>query len=91
MKYFFGAIVLYLVHDLVNCQEASKVKLDVFYETLCPDSIQFIKSQLYPTFLSIGEIMDINLFPYGKAKVSYCYTNTLFVIKYIKLKLTSFK
>ena len=55
-----------------NCQvidENSKVKVDVYYETLCPDSKYFIRSQVTPTFKSIGDIMNLNLIPFGKAKV----------------------
>ncbi|KAI1290096.1 Gamma-interferon-inducible lysosomal thiol reductase [Halotydeus destructor] len=48
-------------------QARDRVKVSVYYETLCPDSIAFIKNQLTPTYNDIGEIMDIELVPYGKA------------------------
>lgn len=45
------------------------MKVSVYYETLCPDSIAFIRNQLWPAHGSVGEIMDIDLIPYGKAAV----------------------
>jgi len=71
MNYLFlVSFVLLLIYvNLIQSQQNStKVKVDVYYETLCPDSIQFIVQKLYPTFGKIGEIMDINLIPYGKAE-----------------------
>lgn len=47
---------------------APKVNFGVYYETLCPDSIEFIASQLSPTFFKIGSIINLELVPYGKAK-----------------------
>lgn len=48
--------------------DVSKVKVTVDYETLCPDSMNFVNDQLAPTFNKIGSIMDVDLVPYGKAK-----------------------
>lgn len=71
MKYsIFVISLLFIYQEVIECRESPKVKIDVYYETLCPDSIQFIRRQLYPTYQKIGEIMDISLIPYGKAEVS---------------------
>jgi len=43
------------------------VKLDVYYECLCPDSRYFVLHELLPTFEKVGSMMDIHLWPYGKA------------------------
>ncbi|CAN7945408.1 unnamed protein product, partial [Ixodes hexagonus] len=43
------------------------IKLDVFYESLCPYSIDFITTQLWPTYLLVGYLMDVNLVPFGNA------------------------
>ncbi|RWS02005.1 gamma-interferon-inducible lysosomal thiol reductase-like isoform X2 [Dinothrombium tinctorium] len=43
------------------------VTVGVYYETHCPDSKDFIRRQLYPTYLSVGSIMRIKLVPFGKA------------------------
>ncbi|RWS14432.1 hypothetical protein B4U79_06908 [Dinothrombium tinctorium] len=45
-----------------------KVNVSVFYETYCPYSRQFLKKQLYPTYVAVGEIMNIELVPYGNAQ-----------------------
>jgi hypothetical protein len=47
------------------------VIITVFYEALCPDSRSFFTKQLLPTFEKIPHLIQINLVPYGKAKVSY--------------------
>lgn len=44
-----------------------KVKVSVYYETLCPDSIQFITQQLWPTYQKVKDIINIELIPFGKA------------------------
>jgi len=43
------------------------VKLDVYYEVLCPDSRYFVLHELLPTFEKVGSMLDIHLWPYGKA------------------------
>lgn len=45
------------------------VRIDVYYETLCPDSIRFIKDQLWPVYkeLHTTGIIDVNLYAYGNA------------------------
>jgi len=70
MKGYILLISFLCIYQVIECKESPKVKVDVYYETLCPDSIQFIRRQLYPTFNKIGEIMDITLIPFGKAEVS---------------------
>jgi len=42
-----------------------KVRVDVFYETKCPDSIRFIKTQMWPTYKELTGIVDFNVYPYG--------------------------
>jgi hypothetical protein len=43
----------------------------VYYESLCPDSMWFVKFQLYPTWLLLtGQYLAIDFVPYGKATVS---------------------
>merc|ERR1719415_320573 len=44
------------------------VKLSVHYESLCPDSIRFVTTQLYPSWKHFGEdILHLDLNPFGKA------------------------
>jgi len=42
--------------------------VEVYYETLCPYSIDFINQQLYPTFQNLGQYLDIEFIPYGNAQ-----------------------
>nr|CAH0105245.1 unnamed protein product [Daphnia galeata] len=44
------------------------VFIEIYYESMCPDSKYFIKHQLIPTVEKIPEIIDFRLIPYGKAK-----------------------
>lgn len=46
---------------------APKVNLTLYYETLCPDCKNFIHNQLWPTFLRVAEIFNLELIPYGNA------------------------
>jgi len=43
------------------------VKLDVYYECLCPDSRYFVLHELLPTFEAVGSMLEVNMWPYGKA------------------------
>ncbi|RWS25594.1 gamma-interferon-inducible lysosomal thiol reductase-like isoform X1 [Leptotrombidium deliense] len=77
-KATFLVSLLYLVFALCSSlqtadKNAAKVEITVYYETHCPDSKDFIKNQLYPTYEKIAEIMDIILVPFGKA--TYTETN----------------
>uniref|UniRef100_A0A2P2I849 Gamma-interferon-inducible lysosomal thiol reductase-like n=1 Tax=Hirondellea gigas TaxID=1518452 RepID=A0A2P2I849_9CRUS len=51
----------------VLAEDAPPVKMDLYYETMCPYSQDYFYSQLYPTFEELGYIMDVNLYPYGNA------------------------
>jgi len=50
----------------------AKLRVSVFYETLCPYSIQFFREQLIPTWEVLGqEYIDFRFIPYGNAHVSH--------------------
>ena len=50
--------------------EAPSVKLSVYYESLCPDSISFFIDQLWPSWQHFGEdILQLDLNPFGNARV----------------------
>jgi len=47
---------------------AQRLRVDVYYESLCPDSARFINDQLYPAKRGpLGKYFDVNLVPFGKA------------------------
>ncbi|KAI5634291.1 gamma interferon inducible lysosomal thiol reductase (GILT) domain-containing protein [Phthorimaea operculella] len=53
----------------------SKVKIAVYYESLCPDSKKFITSQLAPVWRDLRGAVKVKLVPYGKAthdKIQAC-------------------
>ncbi|XP_028156243.1 gamma-interferon-inducible lysosomal thiol reductase-like [Ostrinia furnacalis] len=46
----------------------NKVQIKVYYESLCPGSIDFFKNQLRPAVQALAPFLDIHLVPYGNAK-----------------------
>ncbi|XP_063992782.1 GILT-like protein 1 [Diachasmimorpha longicaudata] len=64
MGYTLSIIVILLCGSTVD----ALIKVDVYYETLCGDSIRFIKNQLIPAYNNLHQYLDINFVPYGKAK-----------------------
>ncbi len=46
------------------------MRVEVYYEVLCPDSRYFVLKQLYPAWQKLDDIMDVQFKPYGKAHVS---------------------
>lgn len=57
-----------------------QIHIDVLYESLCPDSIEFITKQLYPAWNEIAPYVDIKLIPFGKSAVS----DAVFIISYVR-------
>ena len=53
-----------------QCLFETKVTIGVYYESLCPDSRNFITKQLYPTYQKLGQNLDVEFKPFGKASVS---------------------
>ncbi|XP_044728549.1 GILT-like protein 1 [Chrysoperla carnea] len=48
-------------------QHIPQLQVTVYYESLCPDSVQFIRNQLYPTWKELGQYLQINFIPFGKS------------------------
>lgn len=46
-----------------------QVKLDIFYESLCPDSANFMQ-QLWALYPAFRDNLDITFYPFGKSNVS---------------------
>lgn len=45
------------------------VNVAVYYESLCPDSIDFINKQLYPTYQQLKSIISLQLIVAGNSNV----------------------
>uniref|UniRef100_T1D4M1 Gamma-interferon inducible lysosomal thiol reductase n=1 Tax=Psorophora albipes TaxID=869069 RepID=T1D4M1_9DIPT len=62
------AKIVLLVTLCVACSSAqSKVSVNVYYESLCPDSAKFINEQLYPVAKQFKNNIDLKLIPFGKS------------------------
>ncbi|CAG9859698.1 unnamed protein product [Phyllotreta striolata] len=48
-------------------KHGSCIKVSIFYEGLCYDSVKFIGQQLYPNWNSIKSHITVEFVPYGKA------------------------
>nr|XP_027205503.1 gamma-interferon-inducible lysosomal thiol reductase-like [Dermatophagoides pteronyssinus] len=62
-------ILIFLVPRLFGHHVVTQISL--YYETLCPDSRNFFRNQLYPTYEKLNRYMDVELVPFGNANVSY--------------------
>ena len=69
----FLPVVILLAFPLLStaAPTAAPVNIALYYETLCGGCRNFITTQLYPTYLKVGNIMDITLVPYGNAEESW--------------------
>ncbi|KAG0720511.1 GILT-like protein 1 [Chionoecetes opilio] len=56
--------------NAVSGGSGGKVKVDVYFSSLCSDTMHFFTHQLYPTWTQIKDIVDLNLIPFGKAKAT---------------------
>ena len=74
----FAALKLILVFCMLGSYEASfesellsndTLYLNVYYESLCPDSARFINTQLSSAFTQVRDILNITFVPFGKANV----------------------
>lgn len=50
-----------------SAEKAKRVNVTLYFESLCPGCQNFINTQFYPAFESIGSIMNVALVPYGNA------------------------
>ncbi|XP_068613745.1 gamma-interferon-inducible lysosomal thiol reductase-like [Brachionichthys hirsutus] len=47
---------------------ADPVHVGVYYESLCPDCINFLSGMLFPTWIMLHDIVSVTLVPYGNAQ-----------------------
>lgn len=65
MLFLKGVILVLSCCVALSTQE--KLSVSVYYEALCPDSVQFITKQFYPVYTRFKSYLDVDLVPYGKA------------------------
>lgn len=63
-----GVLKHCLKGNVTGRQTAAPVKIDVYYESLCPDCIGYIVDVLYPSSVLLGSIVDVTVIPYGNAQ-----------------------
>jgi hypothetical protein len=56
--------------ELQQKQFGYKQNIDVYFESLCPDSKRFITTQLSYVLDDFKNLIRVNLVPYGKASVT---------------------
>ena len=61
----------------------SRVEFAVYYETLCPDCQNLMRAQLGPAYQAVGSIMDLQLVPYGNARVGSFLLNLYLFHSYV--------
>nr|XP_022910309.1 GILT-like protein 1 [Onthophagus taurus] len=60
-------LTLFLVLIPQTISQTPRLKMSIYYETLCSDSVNFIKNQLAPNYDAIKKDVDFDLIPFGKA------------------------
>ena len=48
-----------------------KVKVSLYYESLCPYSARYISEQLYPIYRWLGRRIELDYVPFGNAEMMY--------------------
>ncbi|XP_017769657.1 PREDICTED: GILT-like protein F37H8.5 [Nicrophorus vespilloides] len=61
-------VLLFALACVSFAEEEKKLKIGVYYESLCPDSLRFITKQLNPSWSDVSEYVDITFIPFGKSE-----------------------
>jgi len=62
-------LLYFLVGAIVHIT-SGKLNLDIYYESLCPDSTRFISRQVGPMHEAIGQDVEVTFVPYGFAETT---------------------
>merc|ERR1711892_1329757 len=62
-----SALKLLTVLIVAGVAEAALPRLDVYYESLCPYSRQFIREEVFPAYLAVSDYFDVFFIAYGNA------------------------
>ncbi|XP_060865695.1 GILT-like protein 1 [Metopolophium dirhodum] len=53
------------------------VEIEVYYEALCGDSVQFVSNQLLPTFNKLSKFINVTFIPFAQGNISTNTDNSL--------------
>ncbi|XP_001606905.1 GILT-like protein 1 [Nasonia vitripennis] len=67
MPRFSAALVALAILSTGSMSAAERVKVDVYYEQLCPYSVMFVTQQLVPAYEYLKDYVTVNFVPFGKA------------------------
>ena len=59
--------------------------MDVYYESLCPDSRNFLVNQLASNWNVLSSFVNLRLIPFGKASVRLLYTSRYYLFLQYKI------
>ncbi|XP_014776192.1 gamma-interferon-inducible lysosomal thiol reductase [Octopus bimaculoides] len=62
--------------------ENSKVTVSVYYESRCPFSIKFLLDQVMKAFAKVGDIMTVDLVPFGNSHVRKIGSKVVFTCQH---------
>ncbi|XP_045025427.1 GILT-like protein 1 [Daphnia magna] len=62
-----GFALICAIHGAPQPKADERMTLDVYYESLCPDSRNFLVTQLNPNWPTLSTFTDLRLVPFGKA------------------------
>lgn len=57
-----------LNYNVFKFLQPEQVKIQLYYECLCPDCRTFDTTQFKSTVLTLGSNLDVNVYPYGNAR-----------------------
>ncbi|PON40010.1 Gamma interferon inducible lysosomal thiol reductase GILT [Parasponia andersonii] len=68
-------IFIYSLHQASSSNSEKIVSVELYYETLCPDSVDFILNQVVQLFQSpLISVVDLKFVPYGNARLRSNHT-----------------
>merc|ERR1719418_241555 len=67
-----------VVEPPTTAEPDPRLVVDVYYEVLCPDSRYFVLTHLLPAVERVGSLMEVRLWPYGKATTQRTETGLSF-------------
>ncbi|CAH1989934.1 unnamed protein product [Acanthoscelides obtectus] len=73
MKKLLCAVALLSALCLSQARATDKLKVTIYYETLCPACMNFILTGLYPAYSELGSYLDLEMVPYQWVSLTYKY------------------